>query len=179
MPIKPSRPTVIAVILLVALIAFEIFNFDTTQFALHNLLGDVRFLGVTWAAILAIAFCGIDFAGLLHLFTPANLADPPPTVGYLMAAWLLGATMNAMMTWYAVLITLLAHPIGNELLSRDLLLNVAPVFVAVLVWLTRILFIGAVSVMGDVLVFSAEPATAVASHQRASIRPCPSDSLSA
>ena len=50
-----SRKMVIAVILGVALIAFEIFNFDTTQYALTNLLGEVRFVGVLWASILAVA----------------------------------------------------------------------------------------------------------------------------
>ncbi len=41
-----SRKMVIAVLLGVALIAFEIFNFDTTQYALTNLLGEVRFLSL-------------------------------------------------------------------------------------------------------------------------------------
>ena len=66
-----------------------------------------------------------------------------------MGAWLLGATMNAMMTWWAVNLTLLDHNFGNEVLSRQQLLEVVPPFVAVLVWLTRILFIGAFSVAGD------------------------------
>ena len=47
-----SRKVIIAAILGVALIAFEIFNFDTTQFALQNLLGDIRFAGVMWARLL-------------------------------------------------------------------------------------------------------------------------------
>jgi hypothetical protein len=53
------------------------------------------------------------------------------------------------MTWWAVSLTLLNHEFGNEVLSRAQLLQVVPIFVAVLVWLTRILFIGALSVAGE------------------------------
>jgi hypothetical protein len=109
----------------------------------------VRFLGLQWASILAIAFCSIDFAGLARLFTPEKGADEPKEVWYLMGAWFLGATMNAVMTWWAVSLTLLNHDFGNEVLGRETLLSVVPVFVAVLVWLTRILFIGAFTVAGD------------------------------
>jgi hypothetical protein len=147
--IDMPRKTMVGIILLTALIAFEIFNFDTTRFALRNLLGEVSFLGIGWAGILAIAFCAIDFAGLARLFTPEQGADEPKAVWYLMGAWLLGATMNAIMTWWAVSLTLLSHNLGNEVLSRQQLLDIAPIFVAVLVWLTRILFIGALSVTGE------------------------------
>ncbi len=140
---------VIGIILIVALIAFEMFNFDTTRYALQSLLGDVKFIGIPWAAILAIAFCSIDFAGLARLFTPEQGRDEPKEVWYLMGAWLLGATMNAVMTWWAVSVTLLSHEFGNEVLGREQLLFMVPIFVAVLVWLTRILFIGAFSVAGE------------------------------
>jgi hypothetical protein len=143
------RRAIVGAILMVALFAFEIFNFDTTRYALTNLMGDVRFLGFQWAAILAIAFCSIDFAGLVRLFTPEKGKDEPKEIWYLMGAWLLGATMNALMTWWAVSLTLLNHEFGNEVMSREQLLEVVPVFVAVLVWLTRILFIGAFTVAGE------------------------------
>ncbi len=143
------RKIVIGLILIVALFAFEAFNFDTTRFALESLLGDVEFAGITWAMILAIAFCAIDFAGLARIFTPEQGRDEPKFVWYLMGAWLLGATMNALMTWWAVNLTLLSHDFGNEVLSRAQLLKIVPLFVAILVWLTRILFIGAFSVAGE------------------------------
>ncbi|MCZ7665770.1 MAG: hypothetical protein M5U34_00320 [Chloroflexi bacterium] len=143
------RKAVIGIILIVALLSFEIFNFDTTRYALHDLLGDVQFMGLQWAAILAIAFCAIDFAGLVRLFTPEQGANEPKEVWYLMGAWLLGATMNAVMTWWAISLTLLNHSFGNEVLGREQLLRWVPIFVAVLVWLTRILFIGAFTVAGE------------------------------
>lgn len=144
-----SRKAVIGIILLVALVAFEIFNFDTTRFALNSILGDVAFMSITWATILAIAFCAIDFAGLARLFTPERGSEEPKAVWYLMGAWLLGATMNAVMTWWAVSLTLLSHEFGNEVLARETLLKLVPIFVAALVLLTRILFIGAFSVAGE------------------------------
>lgn len=143
------RHVVIGLILLTALLAFELFNFDTTRYALGSLLGNVTFVGITWATILAIAFCAIDFAGLARLFTPERGANEPKEVWYLMGAWLLGATMNAVMTWWAVSLTLLDHPLGNEILGREQLLQIVPIFVAVLVWLTRILFIGSLTVAGE------------------------------
>ncbi len=152
-PIWPvSGHTAIGLLFLVALLAFEIFNFDTTRFALTDFLGDTGFAGLRWATILAIAFCAIDFAGLLRFFLPQDEeGNMPPEVWYLMGAWFLGATMNALMTWWAVNLTLLNHDFGNEVLSRQQLLEIVPIFVATLVWVTRILFIGAFSVAGGYL----------------------------
>ncbi len=147
--LKANRGLLIGIILFIALIAFEIFNFDTTQFALRSLLGDVTFLGFQWATILAIAFCAIDFAGLNRLFTPEGSSKEQREVWFLMGAWLLGATMNAVMTWWAVSVTLLGNNLGNEVLDRQQILRYVPIFVAVLVWLTRILFIGSLSIAGE------------------------------
>lgn len=143
-----SNQTTIRLILVISLVAFEVFNFDTSRFALTNFLGDVSFLGLKWATILAIAFCSIDFAGLAYLFSPERDRAQSPEVWYLMGAWLLGATMNALMTWWAVSLTLLEHDLGNEVVDRQRLLHIVPFFVAALVWLTRILFISAFSVAG-------------------------------
>jgi hypothetical protein len=143
------RHFLLGLILVFALLAFEMFNFDTTRYALESLLGDIRFAGIAWATILAIAFCAIDFAGLGRLFTPEKGMNEPKEIWYLTGAWLLGATMNAVMTWWAVSTVLLGHELGNEILSREQLLRIVPVFVAILVWLTRILFIGAVTMAGE------------------------------
>lgn len=154
--VRFPRRAVVALILLVALFAFELFNFDTTRYALTNLLGHVSFVGVGWASILAVAFCAIDFAGLIRMFTPESADEQPKEVWYLMGAWLLGATMNALMTWWAVSLTLLSHEFGNEVLSRGQLLQIVPIFVATLVWLTRILFIGALTVTGGHLIHTTD-----------------------
>jgi len=156
---RNRRGLIFGLILVVALVAFEIFNFSTTDFALTDLLGNLEFAGLRWATILAIAFCGIDFAGLARLFTPERGPNGHSTeTWYLISAWFLGATMNAMMTWWAVSIAMLSsgHQIGNEILGREQLLAYVPVFVAALVWITRILIIGTFSVAGDRLFTQAE-----------------------
>jgi hypothetical protein len=176
--LRVPRHFLLGVILIFALLAFEAFNFDTTRYALQNLMGDVRFAGMAWATILAIAFCAIDFAGLGRLMTPERGRDEPKEIWYLTGAWLLGATMNAVMTWWAVSNVLLGHELGNEVLSREQLLHIVPVFVAILVWLTRILFIGAVTMAGERLLHGDDSASAkrvsapmVTSHSAAGTRP--------
>lgn len=152
-----KRGLVFGLLIVSALLAFEMFNYSTTDFALGDLLGDLRFLGIRWATILAIAFCGIDFAGIARLFTPEQGADEPMEVWYLFGAWLLAATMNAMLTWWGVSIAILSHEtLGNAVVTRQTLIKVVPVFVAVMVWLIRILIIGTFSVAGDRLFSQSE-----------------------
>ncbi len=151
------RGLAFGLIIVSALLAFEVFNFSTTEFALHDLLGDLEFAGVAWATILAVAFCGIDFAGIARLFTPEEGADEPGEVWYLFGAWLLAATMNAMLTWWGISIALINHQtLGNVVVERAMLLRVVPIFVAVMVWLIRVLIIGSFSVAGDRLFSQAD-----------------------
>ena len=141
--IRVRRGMAFGVIIIAALLAFEIFNYSTTDFALHDLLGDLSFLSLRWSTILALAFCGIDFAGIARIFTPEEGADEPAEVWYLFGAWLLAATMNAMLTWWGVSIAILEHEtLGNAVVDRATLLKSVPIFVAVLVWLSRVLLIG-------------------------------------
>jgi hypothetical protein len=145
-----NRGLAFGVIIVAALLAFELFNYSTTDYALGDLLGKLSFMGVQWSTILAIAFCGIDFAGIARLFTPEEGADEPGEVWYLFGAWLLAATMNAMLTWWGVSLAILSHQtLGNAVIDRNTLLRAVPIFVAVLVWLIRVLIIGTFSVAGD------------------------------
>lgn len=148
--ISKRRGLLFAVFLIGALMAFELFNYSTTEFALTDLLGDLRFAGLKWSTILTLAFCGIDFAGIARLFTPEEGNDEPAEVWYLFGAWLLAATMNAMLTWWGVSIALLHHEsLGSSVISSATLLKVVPVFVALMVWLSRVLIIGTFSVAGE------------------------------
>lgn len=137
-------------ILVGALLAFEVFNYSTTDFALRDVLGDLRFAGMRWSTVLSIAFCGIDFAGIARLFTPEKGRDEPAEVWYLFGAWLLAAAMNAMLTWWGVSIAIINHtPAGGVLLGQATMTKTVPVFVAVMVWLIRVLIIGTFSVAGE------------------------------
>jgi hypothetical protein len=152
------RAFMFSLLIVGALIAFEIFNYSTTDFAMSDLLGDLKFGGLRWATILAIAFCGIDFAGIARLFTPETGADETKEVWYLFGAWLLAATMNAILTWWGVSIAILQHQsLGSAVISRDVLLKSVPIFVALMVWLSRVLIIGTFSVAGERLFWENEP----------------------
>ena len=152
------RGAVFGSILLLALLAFEIFNYSTTDFALNDLLGSqLRFAGIRWATILAIAFCGIDFAGIARLFTPQQGRDEPTETWYLFGAWLLAAAMNAALTWWGVAVAVRTHnSLSSLVINQKTLVSVVPVFVALMVWLIRVLIIGTFSMAGDRLFSMAE-----------------------
>jgi hypothetical protein len=135
------KTAVIGLILTVALLGFELFNFDTTRFALSHLMGGRRFLGLEWAGVLALAFSSLDFAGLVRVFTPEQeLKQESPEIWWLTGAWLIGAALNATMTWYAMalLVAPLGAEIGAALFTHEQMLRYAPLFIALLVWLTRV-----------------------------------------
>jgi len=145
-------------ILLLALFAFEIFNYSTTVYALTDMLGaNLRFLGISWATILSIAFCGIDFAGIARLFTPQQGQDEPAQVWYLFGAWLLAAAMNAILTWWGVAVAVRGHQeLSTLVVGQTTITKVVPVFVALMVWLIRVLIIGTFSMAGERLFSLAE-----------------------
>ncbi len=152
LPVKNlPRGVVFAGILVGALLAFEIFNYSTTDYALTDVLGsELKFAGVRWATILSIAFCGIDFAGIARLFTPEQGRDEPAEVWYLFGAWLLAASMNACLTWWGVSLAVMNHAVaGSSMVSQSTMTKVIPVFVAVMVWLIRVLIIGTFSMSGE------------------------------
>ena len=134
-----------------ALIAFEIFNFGSTQFALIDILGDLKFAGFRWASILAIAFCGIDFAGIARIFTPEQGSDEPAEVWYLFGAWFLAAVFNATLTWWGVSIAIVNHTSagGNTVISAATMTKAVPIFIAAMILLIRVLLIQTFSIAGD------------------------------
>jgi len=134
-----------------ALLAFEIFNFSTTQFALADVLGNLEFAGMRWASILAVAFCGMDFAGIARIFTPEQGADEPKEVYYLFGAWLLAAAFNAMLTWWGVSVAIVTHTSqsAGAVISNETMTKIVPIFVAAMILLIRVLIIGTFSLAGD------------------------------
>jgi len=146
-----TRGAAWGMIIIAALLAFEVFNFSTTQFALRDVLGDLTFASFRWATILAIAFCGIDFAGIARIFTPQQGRDEPAEVWYLFGAWLLAASFNAMLTWWGVSVAIVNHSsaAAGAVVSGHTLTKIVPIFVAVMVLLIRVLIIGTFSVAGD------------------------------
>ena len=148
---KLSRGAAWGFMIIGALLAFEMFNFSTTEFALNDVLGNLKFAGFRWATILSIAFCGIDFAGIARMFTPEQGVDEPAEVWYLFGAWLLAAAMNAMLTWWGVSVAIISNSSlgAGAVVSNATLTKAVPVFVAIMVWLIRVLIIGTFSLAGD------------------------------
>ena len=152
-----KRGAIFGSILVAALAAFEVFNFSTTQFALLDMLGGIEFAGARWATILALAFCGMDFAGIARIFTPEQGRDEPAEVWYLFGAWLLAAAFNAGLTWWGVSVAIVNHQSeGASLLGAGAMARGVPVFVAVMVWMIRVLIIGTFSIAGERLFTVAE-----------------------
>ena len=152
-----QRGAIFTMMMFGALLAFEIFNYSTTDFALADLLGGMTFMGIKWSTILSLAFCGIDFAGIARLFTPEQGRDEPAEVWYLFGAWVLAAAMNATLTWWGVSLAIANHnPVSAAIVERGTLNTVVPVFVAVMVWVIRILIIGTFSMAGDRLFWAVD-----------------------
>ena len=167
-----KRGAIFGSILISALLAFELFNFGTTSFALQDVLGNLKFAGLQWSTILAFAFCGIDFAGIARIFTPEQGRDEPTEVWYLFGAWLLAAAFNAMLTWWGVSIAILNHTAeGGSLVSQAIMIKAVPIFVAAMVWLIRVLIIGTFSVAGERLFTLADAGQRPVSYQNNLTRP--------
>lgn len=162
-----KRGAIFALILAAALLSFEIFNFSTTQFALQDMLGNITFADMRWSTILALAFCGMDFAGIARIFTPEQGRNEPAEVWYLFGAWLLAAAFNAVLTWWGVSVAVANHQTaGSALLGAATVTRGVPIFVAAMVWLIRVLIIGTFSIAGDRLFSSADARQSYRSYSR-------------
>lgn len=137
-------------VMLAALIAFECFNFSTTDFALQGMFGSMGMGALRWSTILALAFCGMDLAGITKLLANSK-ADRSSAGWYLLGAWVVAATMNAGLTWWGVSVAIYNQPADSMLVLDPITFVTAiPLLVSFGVWLIRILIIGA-------LVFSFNP----------------------
>jgi hypothetical protein len=65
--------------------------------------------------------------------------------------------MNAMLTWWGVALAIVNHQSqGTSIIASDTLVEVVPVFVAVMVWIIRVLIIGTFSLAGNRLFSQAD-----------------------
>lgn len=168
------RGAIFGGMILCALLAFEVFNFGTTSFALRDALGDLQFAGMYWSSVLAFAFCGIDFAGIARIFTPEQGRDEPAEVWYLFGAWLLAAAFNAMLTWWGVSVAIQSHnALGGALVGQAAMTKTVPILVACMVWLIRVLLIGAFSTAGERLFSMADIYNRNASYRNEPLPPRP------
>ena len=141
-----ARTSGLSILIIVsALLAFEIFNFSSTDFALQDIFGDQGIGQMSWSTILALAFCGMDFAGIARLLAPHPRGDKSDSGGwFLLGAWVLAGAMNTGLTWWGISVAVYNQPVDNALLMDPMtFITVVPVLVALMVWAIRILIIGA------------------------------------
>ncbi len=110
--LRTNPGVVFGVIILSALIAFEMFNYSTTDYALRDLLGDLSFAGIHWATILALASAA-SILPALPAVHPRTGRRRTKEVWYLFGAWLLAATMNAILTWWGVSMAIVNHTVQS------------------------------------------------------------------
>lgn len=145
-----KRGAIFGLIIMGALLAFEVFNYSSTLFALSDILGDLSFGPIRWATMLALAFCAIDFAGIARIFTPEQGREEPAEVWYLFGAWFLAAAFNATLTWWGVSVAILRHNAeGGVLLGQPAMVKLVPIFVAAMVLTIRVLLINTFSIAGE------------------------------
>jgi hypothetical protein len=147
-------------IMIAALVAFECFNFSTTDFALRDMLGSMGMGTLRWSTILSLAFCSMDFAGIASLLSNPR-SDNNRANWYLLGAWVVAATMNAGLTWWGVSVTIYNQPADSILVLDPLTFVTAiPVLVSLGVWIIRILIIAS-------LVYAFNPGLNRTSEKRA------------
>lgn len=132
-------------LLLFSMGLFEVFNFASTEFSLADLTGGIEFWGVRWATLIALAFCGVDFAGVARIFTPETGKDERKEVIMLYIGWLLAAVFNALLSWWGILQAMLQQGVpGNEVINHQMLVSWFPSFAAILILLIRFLLVGSI-----------------------------------
>lgn len=143
---KVRSAGVYSAIIILALIAFEAVNYSTTAYALRDLLGNLKFAGIRWSALLALAFCSLDFAGIARLVTQNGHSREDKDSWFLFGAWLIAATFNAALTWWGVSIAISNHTLRSaEVVNTQHLTTIVPVLVAIMVWVIRVLIIGSLT----------------------------------
>jgi len=139
---KHSNSLYVGVIVL-ALAALEIFNFNTTDFALRDILGNQGDGLLTWSMILSLALCGMDIAGIAKILASPKEEPGNTSSWYLLGAWVLAAAMNAGLTWWGISVAIYNQPAHAVMIIDPMTyVTVVPVLVAVMVWVIRVLIIG-------------------------------------
>lgn len=108
-------PKLVNFILIMGVLAFEVFNITTTASALESMVP------VGMGVVLAIAFCATDIAGLVRVITPVKtMKDEPAIVRALFAIWFMVAIINAFLTWFSLQIYFDVTEIRVPIVMREL-----------------------------------------------------------
>ena len=128
-----SRRFIKGIVLAISLFAFEVFNYDTTHMALVNWFAQANPASVNK---IVWAFCLLDLMRLTQFFGIKHSA-------FIQKIWLFGVGVNALFTWYNARMTVWQYDFGHVVLRRQQVVLYVPIFIALLVFLTRVLFVEA------------------------------------
>lgn len=146
---KGALSGIAILVLLLAIVAFEIFNFDTTKVVLEQIFGTSMFWGITVAAWLAIGACAMDLGGLSRVVTTETSFKSESTdIKAITLAWFVAAGFNAFLTWWYVMVSL---EYGNGVMPSVLRGNNIwlAAGIALFVFLVRFLLIFGFATVGD------------------------------
>ena len=142
-------------LLLISLFVFEFVNYTTNVGAVESILGSrsvgLLFYGqVSFAVLVGLAFCLVDFSGIARIFTPQRGKDEPNAVRVLFIVWLLSAVLNAGLTWWVATIWVASSYGGqNPLVNYNTVLVWAPRIIATLFFLVHFGLVYTVALVGD------------------------------
>lgn len=144
-------------LILIGLASFECWNYISTQHALLDILGELKFAGIRAASLLGFAFCAIDFAGIARIFTPEKGHEEPTEVWYLFGAWLLAAIFDATLTYWTVKISILSDPTKSIILAQTpKMVETVSIGIAAIDLIIRVLLINTFAIAGERLFSNAE-----------------------
>lgn len=144
-----SKKVALLVILVACWIMFELVNYATTEFALDDILGVTSAIfGIRWSTAIAIAFAGVDFAGMSRIFTE-EVDEEPEIIQKMWYAWILAAVLNAGLTWWAVSVQIEGTNRARAFIANETFVTWIPLVIALAVFLIRILLIGTLGLHGD------------------------------
>lgn len=141
-------------LLILSWMAFELFNYVSTEAVIHTWIGsvliDLGFLSISWSTLMAVAFCATDLGGLAAIFTPETGKDESIEVKILFVIWMFTSLFNAVLTWLGILNQMQTQPFGgNMALSREMILTVFPFMLAAFLYAVRITLIMTIVKMID------------------------------
>jgi len=142
-----NKRTWFGLITVLGLLAFELFNYATTQEALSTILGALSFFGFPVYYLIAIAFAAIDLGGLSSTFTEEDWSNETWWVWVSTVGWEIASVVNAALTYMSVTIAMAVAPVSQLATVMPKVQEIytyIPAALAFVVWLVRIMLIGSI-----------------------------------
>jgi len=147
--IKRLLAVLAALVIVGAIVCFELFNFGTNRDVLDGIFGNVFFLTLSAGTWLAAGACFIDFGGLSRIFTSeTSMRQESIEIKAVTLGWLFASIFNAWLTFVWVSYRLEG---GTANLPRNLADDTfaISVAIAVFVFLIRLVLIFGGATVGD------------------------------